>query len=94
MENSRPGKTPRSEARKIADRKYYERHREEIRAKAALNQKECYEKKKDTEAWKEQKSQINKRYREKRKEREREEKELLLKLQEQLKMLTDNLFVF
>ena len=94
MENSRPGKTPRSEARKIADRKYYERHREEIRAKAALSQKEGYEKKKDTEAWKEQKRQINKRYREKRKEREREEKELLFQLQDQLKTLTENLFVF
>ena len=88
MENNRPGRKTRSEAGKIADRKYYEQHREEIRAKAALSYKEYYDKKKDTEAWKEQKSKINKQYREKRKEREREEKELLCQLKEELKMLT------
>ena len=89
MENNRPERKPRSEAGKKADRLYYEKHHEEIRAKAALNYKEGYEKKKDAEAWKEQKSQINKRYREKRKLREREEKELLFQLKERLRMLTE-----
>ena len=52
MENNRPDRKPRSEACKKADRLYYEKHHEEIRAKAALNYKEGYEKKKDAEATK------------------------------------------
>ena len=76
-------KKPRREARRVADKTYYDTHRDEILAKAALKHRERYDKKKDTETWKEQKSQINKRYNERRRERLREEKELLMKLKEQ-----------
>ena len=77
----------RSDARRVADKTYYDTHRDEILAKAALKHRERYDKKKDTETWKEQKSQINKRYNERRRERLHEERELLMKLKEQAQRL-------
>ena len=54
-------KKPRRDARRVADKTYYDKHRDEIRAKRALKYRERYDEKKDTEAWKRQKHQINKR---------------------------------